>query len=75
MLIDPMSAGRHFDEILRLPDALQLDVDCDMSPPAGWKTGENVIIPTSVADEEAKQKHPQRFRTWKPYLQIVSQPR
>jgi len=34
-----------------------------------------VIIPTSVSDEEAKKKYPQGFRTLKPYLRTVAQPK
>jgi hypothetical protein len=34
-----------------------------------------VIIPTSVSDEDAKQKYPQGFKTHKPYLRTVQPPR
>jgi hypothetical protein len=40
-----------------------------------WKPGEDVIIPTSVSDEDAKKKYPQGFKTHKPYLRTVSQPK
>jgi hypothetical protein len=34
-----------------------------------------VIIVTSVSDEEAKAKYPAGWRTVKPYLRYVDQPR
>jgi hypothetical protein len=34
-----------------------------------------VIIPTSVKDEDAKQKYPQGYKTLKPYLRVVKQPK
>jgi len=75
MLVYPMSAGRNFDEILRLLDALQLNAKHSVATPANWKPGEDVIIPTSVSDDDAKKKYPQGFKTHKPYLRTVSQPR
>ncbi|TMG91044.1 MAG: redoxin domain-containing protein [Betaproteobacteria bacterium] len=43
--------------------------------PVNWKPGEDVIIPTSVSDEDAKKKYPQGFKTHKPYLRTVAQPK
>ncbi|HLE66904.1 MAG TPA: peroxiredoxin, partial [Burkholderiales bacterium] len=34
-----------------------------------------VIIPTSVKDEDAKKKYPQGYKTLKPYLRVVAQPK
>ena len=75
MLIYPMSAGRNFDEVLRLLDALQLNAKHAVATPVNWKPGEDVISPTSVSDEDAKKKYPQGFKTLKPYLRVVSQPK
>ncbi|TAM18174.1 MAG: peroxiredoxin [Candidimonas sp.] len=75
MLIYPMSSGRNFDEVLRLLDSIQLTVKHAVATPVNWKPGEDVIIPTSLSDEEAKKKYPQGFKTLKPYLRIVSQPK
>jgi alkyl hydroperoxide reductase subunit AhpC len=74
MLIYPMAAGRNFDEVLRLLDSLQLGAKHGVATPVNWKPGDDVIIPTSVSDEEAKKKYPQGFKTQKPYLRTVSQP-
>jgi len=70
----PMSTGRNFDEVLRLLDSVQLTAKHTVATPANWKQGDDVIIPTSVSDEDAKKKYPQGFKTHKPYLRIVKQP-
>jgi alkyl hydroperoxide reductase subunit AhpC len=71
----PMSAGRNFDEILRLLDAIQLNAKFTVATPVNWKQGDDVIIPTSVSDEDAKKKYPNGFKTLKPYLRTVAQPK
>ncbi len=70
----PMAIGRNFDEILRVLDALQLAAKHTVATPVNWKQGDDVIIPTSVSDEQAKQKYPGGFTTHKPYLRTVKQP-
>jgi alkyl hydroperoxide reductase subunit AhpC len=74
ILVYPMSAGRNFDEVLRLLDAIQLNAKHTVATPVNWKPGEDVIIPTSVSDDDAKKKYPQGFKTHKPYLRTVRQP-
>ncbi len=71
----PMTTGRNFDEILRAVDSMQLTAKYKVATPANWKEGDDVIIVTSVSDEEAKKKYPEGFRTIKPYLRYVAQPR
>lgn len=71
----PMSAGRNFDEILRLLDAIQLNAKHTVATPVNWKPGDDVIIPTSVSNEDAQKKYPQGFKTLKPYLRVVAQPK
>ena len=75
MLIYPMSAGRNFDEVLRLLDSLQLNAKHTVATPVNWRPGEDVIIPTSVSDEDARKKYPEGFKTVKPYLRTVAQPK
>jgi alkyl hydroperoxide reductase subunit AhpC len=70
----PQSAGRNFDEILRLVDSLQLSSKYTVSTPVNWKVGEDVIIVPAVSDEEAKEKFPKGFTTLKPYLRLTPQP-
>ncbi len=71
----PMSTGRNFDEILRALDSLQLTTKFKVSTPGNWKNGEDVIISGAVSDEEAKKIYPQGFKTVKPYLRTVTQPK
>jgi alkyl hydroperoxide reductase subunit AhpC len=71
----PMSTGRNFDEVLRLLDSCQLTAKHTVSTPVNWKQGEDVIIPPSVSDDAAKQKYPNGWKTLKPYLRIIPQPR
>jgi thioredoxin-dependent peroxiredoxin len=75
MLTYPMSSGRNFDEVLRLLDSCQLTAKHTVATPVNWKSGEDVIIPPSVSDEQAKAKYPNGWKTLKPYLRIVKQPR
>jgi thioredoxin-dependent peroxiredoxin len=71
----PMSTGRNFDEIVRVLDSLQLTAKHQVSTPANWKPGEDVIIGGSVSDEEAQKKYPGGWTAPKPYLRIVPQPK
>jgi alkyl hydroperoxide reductase subunit AhpC len=75
MLIYPMSSGRNFDEVLRVLDSMQLTAKHSVATPVNWKPGEDVIIPTSVSEEQAKQKYPGGWKTLKPYLRVVAQPK
>ncbi|PYS15541.1 MAG: peroxidase, partial [Acidobacteria bacterium] len=75
MLSYPMSTGRNFDEVLRVLDSIQLTSKHQVATPVNWKQGQDVIIVTSVSDEEAKKKYPQGWKTLKPYLRVVSQPK
>jgi alkyl hydroperoxide reductase subunit AhpC len=74
MLSYPMSTGRNFDEVLRVLDSIQLTATHNVATPVNWKSGDDVIIPTSVTDEQAKEKYPAGFKTLKPYLRTVGQP-
>jgi thioredoxin-dependent peroxiredoxin len=71
----PMSTGRNFDEVLRVLDSIQLTSKHKVSTPVNWKPGEDVIIGGAVSDEEAKQKYPQGWKSPKPYIRIVAQPK
>jgi alkyl hydroperoxide reductase subunit AhpC len=75
VLVYPMTTGRNFQEILRSIDSLQLTAKHSVSTPADWKQGEDVIISGSVSDEQAKQTYPQGWKSPKPYIRIVPQPR
>ncbi|MEI6812627.1 MAG: peroxiredoxin [bacterium] len=75
MLIYPMSTGRNFDEVLRVIDSMQLTAKHQVATPVNWKDGDDVIILTSVSDEQAHAKYPAGFKTLKPYLRTVAQPK
>ncbi|MBO0800708.1 MAG: redoxin domain-containing protein, partial [Blastocatellia bacterium] len=70
----PASAGRNFDEILRLVDSLQLTAKHSVATPVNWKQGEDVIIVPTLSDDQAKKVFPGGWKTLKPYLRIVPQP-
>ncbi|MGC6507551.1 MAG: peroxiredoxin [Myxococcota bacterium] len=67
----PASAGRNFDELLRVIDSLQLTEYEKVATPANWTPGQRVVIVPSVTNEEANAKYPQGFETIKPYLRLV----
>jgi thioredoxin-dependent peroxiredoxin len=75
MLSYPMSTGRNFDEVLRVLDSMQLTAKHKVATPVNWKQGDDVIIVPAVSDAEAKEKYPQGWRSPKPYLRIVTQPK
>jgi alkyl hydroperoxide reductase subunit AhpC len=75
MLSYPMSTGRNFDEVLRVLDSIQLTAAHKVATPVNWKQGDDVIIVPAVSDEEAKQKYPNGWKSPKPYLRIVPQPK
>lgn len=71
----PASTGRNFDEILRVIDSLQLTAKHKVATPANWVNGEDVIIGGSVGDDEAKTLFPAGWKTVKPYLRVLPQPK
>jgi alkyl hydroperoxide reductase subunit AhpC len=71
----PMSTGRNFDEVLRVLDSIQLTATHKVATPVNCKQGDDVIISPAVSDEEAKQKYPGGWKTPKPYIRIVAQPK
>lgn len=71
----PPSAGRSFDEVLRVLDSLQLTDSHSVATPANWKDGDDVVIVPSLKDPELlKQKFPKGWREVRPYLRITPQP-
>lgn len=68
----PMTVGRNFAEILRALDGLQMSGK-GVATPANWVPGEDVIIPPSVSNEDAKAKFGE-FNTIFPYLRKTKAP-
>jgi len=75
MLTYPMSTGRNFDEVLRLLDSCQLTAKHKVATPVNWKQGGDVIIVPAVSDADAKQAYPGGWKSPKPYIRIVPQPK
>ena len=75
VLVYPMTTGRNFDEVVRVIDSLQLTAEHKVATPVNWQQGDEVIIAGSVSDEEAKETYPDGWKTPKPYMRIVPQPR
>lgn len=67
----PMSVGRNFTEVLRALDALQTTTANGVATPADWTVGQDVIIPPTVSNEDAKEKFGE-FETIFPYLRKTS---
>jgi alkyl hydroperoxide reductase subunit AhpC len=74
ILVYPMTAGRNFDEILRVIDSLQLNAKYAVATPANWKQGDDVIITAAVSNEDADTKFPKGWKALKPYLRVTPQP-
>ncbi|MBD1868343.1 peroxiredoxin [Cyanobacteria bacterium FACHB-471] len=70
----PPSAGRNFDEILRVIDSLQLTDNYSVATPANWQDGDDVVVVPTISTEEAKQKFPKGVTEVKPYLRTTPQP-
>ncbi|MBI2312295.1 MAG: peroxiredoxin [Betaproteobacteria bacterium] len=75
MITYPMTTGRNFEEVLRALDAVQLTAKHNVATPVNWKPGDDVIIPTSVSDDEARKRFPGGWKAPKPYLRITAQPK
>ena len=69
----PMTVGRNFAEVLRALDGLQTSIGKGVATPANWQMGEDVIIPPTVSNEDAKAKFGE-FETVLPYLRKTKMP-
>ncbi|RVU36128.1 peroxiredoxin [Hwanghaeella grinnelliae] len=74
MQVYPMQTGRNFDEVLRVLDALQTSAAHSVATPANWRKGEDVIIPSTLTDDQAMARYPQGWRTVTPYLRFIADP-
>ena len=73
MMTYPMSVGRNFGEVVRALDALQTSTGKGVATPADWAMGDDVIIPPTVSNEDAKAKFGE-FETILPYLRKTKMP-
>ena len=74
MITYPASTGRHFDEILRVIDSIQLTEYHKVATPVNWKDGGDCVIVPALSDEDAKAKFPKGWKALRPYLRITPQP-
>lgn len=56
ILYYPMSVGRNLDEIKRIVTALQLHDEEDISTPANWNQGDDVLLGAPLTLEEAEDR-------------------
>jgi thioredoxin-dependent peroxiredoxin len=75
ILTYPPSTGRNFDETLRVIDSLQLTDAHKVATPVNWTNGQPVTIVPSLPDVDAKERFPGGWKTLKPYLRVVDQPK
>ena len=73
MMTYPMNVGRNFSEVVRALDALQTAAKYGVATPADWTTGQDVIVPPSVSDDDARAKYGD-FDADLPYLRRVKLP-
>jgi alkyl hydroperoxide reductase subunit AhpC len=75
MMSYPMTTGRNFDEIMRVLESMQLTAEHKVATPVNWQNGDDVIIVPAVTDEMAAEKYPDGWKTLKPYLRVMKQPK
>lgn len=69
----PASTGRHFTEILRVIDSLQIGDKHKVTTPVNWQKGDKVIIHPSVQGDDVKRLFPDA-EVVKPYLRFTKYP-
>lgn len=66
----PASTGRNKAELLRVIDSLLATDKHRINTPANWVPGDNVVVPSSINDEDAKARFP-NMQVVKPYLRFA----
>jgi alkyl hydroperoxide reductase subunit AhpC len=74
MLAYPACTGRDFGELLRVLDSLQLADRYGVATPAGWRSGQDVIVPLDISASEAEERFPKGLEAKTPYLRMTPQP-
>ncbi len=70
----PMSVGRNFAEILRALDAVKMTDGVPLATPANWEVGQDVIVATSLNNDQAKDRYGD-LDIKLPYLRFAKSPK
>ncbi|XP_078498461.1 peroxiredoxin-6 [Lissotriton helveticus] len=76
----PATTGRNFDEILRVIDSLQLTSNHSVATPVDWQSGDRVMVPPTMSEEDASKKFPcgvftKELPSCKKYLRYTAHPK
>ncbi len=75
MLTYPKNIGRNFNEIVRTLEALQVSSDLNISTPANWEFGDDVIVSNDIPDEDIKEKYEvDEYNVFETFLRTIKQP-
>ena len=75
MITYPKSAGRNFNEVLRVIDSMQLTDGSSVVTPANWEPGGDVIVAPSITDPDVlREKFPKGYTELRPYLRMTPDP-
>ena len=75
MLTYPKNIGRNFNEIVRTLEALQVSSELNVSTPANWEFGDDVIVSNDIPDEDIKEKYEvDEYNVFETFLRTIKQP-
>ena len=75
MLTYPKNIGRNFNEIIRTLEALQVSSELNVSTPANWQFGDDVIVSNDIPDEDIKEKYEvEEYNVFETFLRTIKQP-
>ena len=75
MLTYHKNIGRNFSEILRTLEALQVSSELNVSTPANWEFGDDVIVSNDIPDEDIKEKYEvDEYNVFETFLRTIKQP-
>jgi len=75
MLTYPKNIGRNFNEIVRTLEALQISDELNVSTPANWEFGDDVIVSNDIPDEDIQEKYDvEEYNVFETFLRTIKQP-
>jgi len=75
MLTYPKNIGRNFSEIVRTLEALQVSSELNVSTPANWEFGDDVIVSNDIPEEDIKEKYEvDEYNVFETFLRTIKQP-